>query len=150
MASSSTRDDGPAIGIVLGTAYSCVAVWRYDCSDVITNDLGKHLTPSCVAFTATGSLVGEAAVNQAPRNPTNTIFGEYDWPVFLPYICRRLSPSAVLPSLAVRRFFLFLVVSGGFWTGFRSGVFFVPHINALVFFSNQKRRQKCSTRQNLS
>ncbi|CAN6179187.1 unnamed protein product [Urochloa humidicola] len=72
---SSKVDDGPAIGIDLGTTYSCVAVWRYDRGEVIANDQGNRLTPSCVAFKgAAETLVGEAAENQAASNPTNTIF----------------------------------------------------------------------------
>ncbi|XP_002468091.1 heat shock cognate 70 kDa protein [Sorghum bicolor] len=66
--------DGPVIGIDLGTTYSCVAVWRHDRSEVIANDQGNRLTPSCVVFTDDESLVGDAAVNQAAFNPTNTIF----------------------------------------------------------------------------
>ncbi|CAL4930395.1 unnamed protein product [Urochloa decumbens] len=68
------KDDGPAVGIDLGTTYSCVAVWRHDRGEVIANDQGNRLTPSCVAFTDTERLVGEAAVNQASLNPANTIF----------------------------------------------------------------------------
>ncbi|KAF8718736.1 hypothetical protein HU200_025037 [Digitaria exilis] len=68
-----SKSDGPAVGIDLGTTYSCVAVWRHDRGEVIANDQGNRLTPSCVAFTDTERLVGEAAVNQAALNPTNTI-----------------------------------------------------------------------------
>ncbi|XP_074272598.1 heat shock 70 kDa protein 18-like [Silene latifolia] len=64
----------PAIGIDLGTTYSCVAVWQHDRVEIITNDLGNRTTPSCVAFTSKRRLIGEAAVNQASMNPTNTIF----------------------------------------------------------------------------
>lgn len=73
---AASKVDGPAIGIDLGTTYSCVAVWRHDRGEVIANDQGNRLTPSCVAFTNAEKLVGEAAVNQAALNPTNTIFGE--------------------------------------------------------------------------
>ncbi|CAN6284732.1 unnamed protein product [Urochloa humidicola] len=71
--------DGPAIGIDLGTTYSCVAVWRRGGVEVIPNDQGNRLTPSCVAFagdtnTTIRRLVGDAAVNQAALNPDNTIF----------------------------------------------------------------------------
>uniref|UniRef100_A0A0E0R548 Uncharacterized protein n=1 Tax=Oryza rufipogon TaxID=4529 RepID=A0A0E0R548_ORYRU len=65
---------GPAIGIDLGTTYSCVAVRRHNRSEVITNDQGNRITPSCVAFTAADRFVGDAADNQAALNPTNTIF----------------------------------------------------------------------------
>ncbi|EEC67826.1 hypothetical protein OsI_35410 [Oryza sativa Indica Group] len=65
---------GPAIGIDLGTTYSCAAVRRHNRSEVITNDQGNRITPSCVAFTADDRFVGDAAENQAALNPTNTIF----------------------------------------------------------------------------
>ncbi|CAD6238758.1 unnamed protein product [Miscanthus lutarioriparius] len=71
---AASKGGGPAIGIDLGTTYSCVAVWRHDRGKVIANDQGNRLTPSCVAFTRAERLVGEAAVNQAALNPTNTIF----------------------------------------------------------------------------
>ncbi|CAN6289863.1 unnamed protein product [Urochloa humidicola] len=67
--------DGPAIGIDLGTTYSCVAVWRHGGVEVIPNDQGNRLTPSCVAFAQdTRRLVGDGAANQAASNPENTIF----------------------------------------------------------------------------
>uniref|UniRef100_A0ACD5XEJ4 Uncharacterized protein n=1 Tax=Avena sativa TaxID=4498 RepID=A0ACD5XEJ4_AVESA len=69
-------DDGPAIGIDLGTTYSCVAVWRpeHNRVEVIPNDQGNLTTQSCVAFTDAGILIGDAAVNQAAKNPINTVF----------------------------------------------------------------------------
>lgn len=63
-----------AIGIDLGTTYSRVAVFRNGKVEIILNDLGESITPSCVAFTDTGRLVGSAADSQAAMNPTNTIF----------------------------------------------------------------------------
>ncbi|WVZ49460.1 hypothetical protein U9M48_000819 [Paspalum notatum var. saurae] len=66
--------EGPAVGIDLGTTYSCVAVWRHGQCEVIVNDQGNRLTPSCVAFNDDERLVGDAAFNQAASNPTNTIF----------------------------------------------------------------------------
>jgi L1 cell adhesion molecule like protein len=73
---AASNGDGPAIGIDLGTTYLCVAVWPGDHSEIIANDLGNRLTPSCVAFARAESLVGEAAVNQAALNPTNTVFSK--------------------------------------------------------------------------
>lgn len=64
-----------AIGIDLGTTYSCVAVWRGGVAEVIANDQGNRTTPSYVAFTPTDRLIGESAKNQAPFNPWNTVFG---------------------------------------------------------------------------
>eukprot|EP01025_Chloroclados_australasicus_P019554 TRINITY_DN2067_c0_g1_i5.p1 TRINITY_DN2067_c0_g1~~TRINITY_DN2067_c0_g1_i5.p1 ORF type:complete len:653 (-),score=128.21 TRINITY_DN2067_c0_g1_i5:408-2366(-) len=64
----------PAIGIDLGTTYSCVAVWQNDRVEVIANDQGNRTTPSYVAFTDTERLIGDAAKNQVAMNPRNTVF----------------------------------------------------------------------------
>lgn len=63
-----------AIGIDLGTTYSCVAVWQNDRVEIIANDQGNRTTPSYVAFTSEERLVGDAAKNQAASNPSNTVF----------------------------------------------------------------------------
>ncbi|KAJ2048452.1 Heat shock protein ssb1 [Coemansia sp. S16] len=63
-----------AIGIDLGTTYSCVAVWEGERVEIIANEQGNRTTPSYVAFTDSERLVGDAAKNQSAMNPHNTVF----------------------------------------------------------------------------
>jgi len=66
--------DGPIIGIDLGTTYSCVSVFKDGSAQIIANEQGNRITPSIVAFTDHGRLVGDAAKNQATINPENTVY----------------------------------------------------------------------------
>jgi len=63
-----------AIGIDLGTTYSCVGVWQNDRVEIVPNDQGNRTTPSYVAFTDSERLIGDAAKNQTAMNPKNTVF----------------------------------------------------------------------------
>ena len=64
----------PAVGIDLGTTYSCVSVYQHGKVETIANDQGNRTTPSYVAFTDSERLVGDAAKNQVAMNPKNTVF----------------------------------------------------------------------------
>lgn len=63
-----------AIGIDLGTTYSCVGVWQNDHVEIIANDQGNRTMPSYVSFTSEERLVGESAKNSAANNALNTVF----------------------------------------------------------------------------
>lgn len=69
----STTSD-PVLGIDLATTFSVVATFRNGTVEVFSNDQGNKSTPSCVAFTDSERLVGDAAKNQAAMNPQNTIY----------------------------------------------------------------------------
>ncbi|KAL6273450.1 hypothetical protein ACE6H2_024142 [Prunus campanulata] len=63
-----------AIGIDLGTTYSCVAAWQADHVEILVNDHGNRTTRSYVTFTDSKRLVGDEAFNQVGRFPANSIF----------------------------------------------------------------------------
>ena len=63
-----------AVGIDLGTTYSCVGWWKDNRCEIIANDQGNRTTPSYVSFTKSERLIGDGAKNQASMNPENTVF----------------------------------------------------------------------------
>nr|XP_043637601.1 heat shock cognate 70 kDa protein-like [Erigeron canadensis] len=67
-------NEAPAIGIDLGTTYSCVAVWNRNRIEIIPNDQGNNTTPSCVAFLDAERLIGDGAKNQIAMRPASTIY----------------------------------------------------------------------------
>jgi L1 cell adhesion molecule like protein len=69
-----SKEQAVAVGIDLGTTYSCVGCWKNNSVEIIANDMGNRTTPSYVAFTDSERLVGNAAKNQVSMNPKNTVF----------------------------------------------------------------------------
>jgi len=62
-----------AIGIDLGTTYSCVGVYRNNSVEIIPNRSGNRTTPSWVSFGEETIEIGEGAKSLSIFNPLNTI-----------------------------------------------------------------------------
>ncbi|MHA1540789.1 MAG: molecular chaperone DnaK [Alphaproteobacteria bacterium] len=62
------------IGIDLGTTNSCFAFMDGKDAKVIENAEGRRTTPSVVAFTSSGMVIGGPAKNQMVTNPEKTVY----------------------------------------------------------------------------
>lgn len=74
MKSNNNSIIGTAIGIDLGTTYSCVGVWKNNNVEIIANDQGNRVMPSYVSFFGCDRFIGESARNDSANNVSNTIF----------------------------------------------------------------------------
>ena len=63
-----------AIGIDLGTTFSCVGVWKNNKVNIIQNDLGNGVTPSVVAFQGQRRFVGQSAKDKLIKNYNSVVF----------------------------------------------------------------------------
>ena len=63
-----------AIGIDLGTTYSCVGFYKNGSVEIICNEHGNRTIPSYVSFTDESRYIGEDAKNMSSQNPLNTIY----------------------------------------------------------------------------
>ena len=64
-----------ALGIDLGTTYSCVSVFRNGTIEIIPNEISERTTPSIVTFLDNNEIkVGEQTLNYEIKNPKNTVF----------------------------------------------------------------------------
>ena len=64
-----------ALGIDLGTTYSCVSLFRNGTIEIIPNEISERTTPSVVTFLDDGDIkAGEQTLNYEIKNPQNTVY----------------------------------------------------------------------------
>ena len=68
-------EEAPAVGIDLGTTYSCASVVQDGKVKIIPTPQGKNTIPSVVAFEGNRIVVGEPAQRQRITNPSGTVYG---------------------------------------------------------------------------
>ena len=67
-------EDGYAIGLDLGTTFSCIGVYRNGGVEIIPNSMGERITPSVVIFNNDETLVGEDTIDFLVKHYDNCIY----------------------------------------------------------------------------
>lgn len=62
------------IGIDLGTTNTCVSIWKDGCAEIIPDEFGNKLIPSCVAYTNKNRYIGYDAKKQKDINIKNVFY----------------------------------------------------------------------------
>jgi heat shock protein 1/8 len=65
-----------AVGIDLGTTYSCIAAYIGNKPEVLKDHDGNRTMPSVVAFTEFGTEVGQTAQENFDVNVGNRVYGK--------------------------------------------------------------------------
>lgn len=120
------------IGIDLGTTNSCVAILEGTTPKVIPNSEGDRTTPSIVAYTDSGQLVGVTAKNQRVTNPKHTLFG------IKRLIGRRYDDEVVARDINMVPFQIIKSDNGDAWVQVDDKKLAPPQISAEVLIKMKK------------